>query len=389
MISRNQTVDPKGLMHCFPLLDDLIKLSKTAEIHSQPIRQAFLKLLQENPNINDTKFNGSVFINLKADRIGVLLCHLRRLKIQGDMGACASKLTSAEFGLLQKLVDSVETKVSPEERAPRKLKKELSEVSQDSKGYPSCLKSPDKANILTKGKTKEASKEEAAPPSFFRGRIGQKASSAWQKQEEANEGDLAEAMGFGGKKKKTKKKKVAKKPCQKDGKVLKKPAAKPPCQKVALPTGRAPWVKLRVCNANKPVHQGQQKIEPYCGSVFQKDKEAQANHCTHQEGAGRKRFDKGRGHTAQGRHVLKFWVAPLQGLGSLAKRVLQLQVPLAKREQLQKPDPSILAKRTCCTLCRCWAPLPKGCCSYKCPLSKGASVQKPGLSTLAKRDGRD
>ena len=31
------------------------------------------------------------------------------------------------------------------------------------------------------------------------------------------------------------------------------PAAKPPCQKVALPTGRAPWVKLRVCNANKPV----------------------------------------------------------------------------------------------------------------------------------------
>ena len=29
-------------------------------------------------------------------------------------------------------------------------------------------------------------------------------------------------MGFGGKKKKTKKKKVAKKPCQKDGKVLKK-----------------------------------------------------------------------------------------------------------------------------------------------------------------------
>lgn len=60
-------------------------------------------------------------------------------------------------------------------------------------------------------------------------------------------------MGFGGKKKKTKKKKVAKKPCQKDGKVLKKPAAKPPCQKVALPTGRAPWVKLRVCNANKPV----------------------------------------------------------------------------------------------------------------------------------------
>ena len=158
MISRNQTVDPKGLMHCFPLLDDLIKLSKTAEIHSQPIRQAFLKLLQENPNINDTKFNGSVFVNLKADRIGVLLCHLRRLKIQGDMGACASKLTSAEFGLLQKLVDSVETKVSPQEKAPRKLKKELSEVSQDSKGYPSCLKSPAKANTLTKGKTKKQAK---------------------------------------------------------------------------------------------------------------------------------------------------------------------------------------------------------------------------------------
>ena len=241
MISRNQTVDPKGLMHCFPLWDDLIKLSKTAEIHSQPpIRQAFLKLLQENPNINDTKFNGSVFINLKADRIGVLLCHLRRLKNQGDMGACASKLTSAEFGLLQKLVDSVETKISPQEKAPRKLKKELSEVSQDSKGYPSCLESPDKANTLTKGKTKEANKEEAAPPSFFRGRIGQKASSAWQKKVAKKPCQKAFSASSA-------------KPCQKDGKVLKKPAAKPPCQKVALPTGRAPWVKLRVCNANKPV----------------------------------------------------------------------------------------------------------------------------------------
>ena len=195
MLSRSQSVDPKGLMHCFPLLDDLIKLSKTAEIHSQPIRQALLKLLQENPNLHDTKFNGSVFVNLKAERTGVPLCHLRRLKFQVDMGACAAKLTSAELGLLQKLVGSVDTK--------RQVAKRIVRGTHRFQRIPKLPEVPGKKKTLTKGKSKEASTGEAAPPSFFRGRIGQKASSAGQKQEEANEGDWQKLWG---KKKKNKKK---------------------------------------------------------------------------------------------------------------------------------------------------------------------------------------
>ena len=52
-ISANQAVDPKGLIHCLGLLEDLVKLSPTAEIHPGPLRQALLKMLGGNPRLND------------------------------------------------------------------------------------------------------------------------------------------------------------------------------------------------------------------------------------------------------------------------------------------------------------------------------------------------
>lgn len=37
-LSKSMAVDPKGLMHCYFLLDELIKISPTGDIHSQPMR---------------------------------------------------------------------------------------------------------------------------------------------------------------------------------------------------------------------------------------------------------------------------------------------------------------------------------------------------------------
>lgn len=71
-LSKSMAVDPKGLMHCYFLLDELIKISPTGEIHSQPMRQALLKVLQEHPEVNDTKYNGQVWMNIKSERLNAL-----------------------------------------------------------------------------------------------------------------------------------------------------------------------------------------------------------------------------------------------------------------------------------------------------------------------------
>ena len=109
-LSKSMAVDPKGLMHCYFLLDELIKISPTAEIHAQPMRQALLKVLQEHPEVNDTKYTGQVWMNIKSERLNVILSHCRRLEVQGSWGSCAAKLTGAEYQLLQKLIQGMNWK---------------------------------------------------------------------------------------------------------------------------------------------------------------------------------------------------------------------------------------------------------------------------------------
>ena len=124
-------MDPKGLIHCLGFLEDLVKLSPTAEIHPGPLRQALLKMLGDNPGLNDSRFNGGVWVNLKSERKNL-----------------ASKLTAAEFTLLKGLVDKVKTKEQLDEEqekgTKRKLKKVDNDISLDSSGYPKCLLSPPK-----------------------------------------------------------------------------------------------------------------------------------------------------------------------------------------------------------------------------------------------------
>ena len=93
-ISANQAVDPKGLIHCLGFLEDLVKLSPTAEIHPGPLRQALLKMLGDNPGLNDSRFNGGVWVNLKSERIGIILKHVRRVKGQEDVKNLAQQTDS-------------------------------------------------------------------------------------------------------------------------------------------------------------------------------------------------------------------------------------------------------------------------------------------------------
>ena len=121
------------------------------EVHTGAMRQALSNILADNPAINATKFNGSVWVNLRQERLTTLLAHFRRL---GEMRKRAQKLTAAEFLHLQEVVDKANEKASQEENlGKRKLKKEVSDASLDEDGFPKCFSSPI-TKVLLPTKTK-------------------------------------------------------------------------------------------------------------------------------------------------------------------------------------------------------------------------------------------
>ncbi|CAL1149973.1 unnamed protein product [Cladocopium goreaui] len=171
-VSRQQATDAKGLVHCLPLLEALLDLSPTGEIHPGPLRQALLKLVQHKPKINTTDFNGLVYCNMRAERVTTVLLHLRRLKSEEELAKVAAKVSGKEYQLLKELAQNLAGKDTEqnsdeereaasldkrgqqeeEEAGPlakrRQLKKEDSAISMDSSGFPKCLQSPQQSNAL-------------------------------------------------------------------------------------------------------------------------------------------------------------------------------------------------------------------------------------------------
>ena len=151
-----------------------------------------------------------------------------------------------------------------EENQKRKLKKEISDVSLDSKGYPNCFATPQKAC----SENEEPLKEETAltkglsNPSFLRRRPGQltRSSSSQEKPQ-----DLKKDLGFAVKKKPAhqnirgnKKKLKAKATCltKAGGECMPIPLTKGSGKKESSLTkgaskGRKPWTKLLVTTTRK------------------------------------------------------------------------------------------------------------------------------------------
>ena len=98
--SRNKqgAVDPAGLVRCLPLVKGLLGVCPRAEVPSAPLRQALLSLLTSMPEVNKSKFNGSTWSSLKAERLTTLFAHVRRLKRDNDqMRICAAKLSGSSY----------------------------------------------------------------------------------------------------------------------------------------------------------------------------------------------------------------------------------------------------------------------------------------------------
>ena len=317
VVSRNSAVDPKALYGLLPLVNDLLGLVPSAEVHPGPLRQALYQMIQQKPCLNNSKFKGSVWINMRAERLGTLLFHVRRLSRGiGDQSLCTN-LTGHEYAMVQETLKKVQhdepqpsgsSKVALKKaqdaatlkkeeatlkkdaatlkkeeatlkkdartlkkdaatlkkdvQEKRKLKKTRSDVSVDSLGIPLELASPPKVS-------------ETSPPRIWkRNKMGQRQSTPRPALEDEGHGDLQEAMGFKKPFKKPaaaalkKAKKTAPKPLKKDlgGK---KPATSSPLKKdkTLKKVDRKPWVKIRKTLAKKPersylvgAHHSQEKL---------------------------------------------------------------------------------------------------------------------------------
>jgi hypothetical protein len=173
--SRNSPFNPRGLVENADILRGLLKIEPTSEIHTQSLKAALLKLLTDDPGLNKTKFQGSVWITLRMERITTILNHVRKLANDTEgFRICASRLSGSDYQILRGIVEMVETKDlgkgvpnlkgteaknAEEEKeknwdaatvdygkppCERDLKKNLSEVSVDEDGFPKMLNSPAK-----------------------------------------------------------------------------------------------------------------------------------------------------------------------------------------------------------------------------------------------------
>ena len=252
ILSRNSAVDPRGLHSLLPLVDDLVKLEPTGEIHLNPMKAALLKLLAECPKLNNSGHKGMVWVELRAGRINTILYHLRRLAKNTHMPSMVNALTACELAKLQETLKKVEAKEGggAEDEArrnkakalkkadsasalkkedsptpPRKLKRTASDVSLDPSGFPKMLASPP-TNFLKKKKA--------------HGR-------AAETKTEASPRDLKKSLGLMKRPATLKKGKAPATLKKEPG--LKKPAAK---HGLSLKKDRLPWVKVLKTTGKKP-----------------------------------------------------------------------------------------------------------------------------------------
>ena len=165
-LSRSNAPCPTGLVRCLPLWRAFLKIEKSGDIHSSPLRVALISLLAEKPQLNQSGQSGQVWANLRAERIVCLLNHVRAMSRQSSLQTAASRLNKDDFLSLQEGLNMVaavpealekaqalEKSKAMEESKPlekaksagsKLLKKNdsnSSAVSMDARGFPSMFAS--------------------------------------------------------------------------------------------------------------------------------------------------------------------------------------------------------------------------------------------------------
>ena len=286
-ISRQCAPSPEGILQCHDLVKALLQASDTGELHPNPVRTALVQLLASGPSLNGSKFRGEVWASNKQTRICCLLSNVRKLAGEANLASAAAKLTSKQFVTLQTLLDLVQPKepaadaglgkgptfekkgsslalVSFEKRkaaeeaassSTKKLKKNDSDVSTDSKGFPAMFASSNEASFckathrLKKGTDGPGP---ARPEGYTLSRGARKRREPLEKEKESQENASLEkvpseslhgALGYG-KKRPAAALKKAKCKAKSKAKALKKAPSEQP--------QKTKWVKLRKTTGANP-----------------------------------------------------------------------------------------------------------------------------------------
>ena len=117
-ISKSQGVSGAGIANNSLMLKKILEISPGADIPVGLSKHCFQKILCAHPDLNTTRFNMSTFAGLRVDRLGVVLCHLRRLCNEPErIPQCASKCTGAQFSIVQELVASCTSRETSADRS--------------------------------------------------------------------------------------------------------------------------------------------------------------------------------------------------------------------------------------------------------------------------------
>ena len=107
-VSKSGAVSPKGLLDCKALLQDITEVAPTCELAPQVLRTSLMNLLAHDVSLNSTKWNGATWCNIKAERVTVLLAHLRKVaRDKEQQRLCTAKLTSHQYQQLETLFSEV------------------------------------------------------------------------------------------------------------------------------------------------------------------------------------------------------------------------------------------------------------------------------------------
>ena len=136
-VSKSGAVSPKGLLDCKALLQDITEVAPTCELAPQVLRTSLMNLLAHDVSLNSTKWNGATWCNIKAERVTVLLAHLRKVaRDKEQQRLCTAKLTSHQYQQLETLFSEVVIKDEDPLEKGKCLKRKASDASMDSDGFP-------------------------------------------------------------------------------------------------------------------------------------------------------------------------------------------------------------------------------------------------------------
>jgi len=169
----------KALHATRKLWTGLLDLEPSGLIHSQPLRQALLSLLAENPDINLGKHTGLVWANLKVERLNCLLAHVRKLgRDSKSLMPVAAKPTRDQYhellvGLKKlKMPNKTELALVPVTAAEVELGKAPSAKSKAATSELGKASLQEKAHVLGKAPASAKAKLGKAKPSKDAGKLG-------------------------------------------------------------------------------------------------------------------------------------------------------------------------------------------------------------------------